>query len=670
MVNYESKEEKNMKLKKKMIIAIFFLLIMFLFSNNYSFAGTQRWNALDYDVTLNSDGSMDVIETWDTYISQTNTLFKDFEINTYDNYKITDVKISSVENGVERDLTQIYEEQYHVDSGCYYALQINSDVFEIAWNVGLDNSSANRVYKMYYTVENAVTVYNDCTELYWQFLSDENTMYGENITGRVKLPKAVSDIDSLRVWGHGSLSAEIRKKDNKTVEFSQQDLYSNEMFEIRIVTDENIYPNVTKILNKNMLENILIEEQEWADEANKQREDARNVTKIFAIIIISIIIVNLFVIFMCLKKCSKYKKIRKELKAKYENSYDEYNNYDIEYFRDIPYENTATPGKAMYLYLFKSNSVNMSSSISQVFSATILNLVLKGILYFEMENNNEVRIYISAGATSKLDTLGRDEKIVYELVSKAIWGKGYTTTKDFSRFASQEYDLVYTKLNRIDDVVAEELEDEYKISREIKDALKKWSRKQLIYVIIAIFSFMVINILPGLMIGMIMLAVSSRKNAICVSILTDTGKEEAKMWKGLKRYMEEYSLLNEKQAPDIVLWEKYLVYATAFGISEKVIKQLKLVHPEMFERYDDYDNNYAYWHMISSPRFNDNFFNNFSRDLGKVYSRAASAYSAAHSSDSSGSGGGGGFSSGGGRRRRRWKLWRSIKLIYISKYYV
>ncbi len=39
--------------------------------------------------------------------------------------------------------------------------------------------------------------------------------------------------------------------------------------------------------------------------------------------------------------------------------------------------------------------------------------------------------------------------------------------------------------------------------------------------------------------------------------------------------MEEFSLLKEKEIPHLVLWEKFLVYATAFGIADKVIKQLK-----------------------------------------------------------------------------------------------
>ena len=126
--------------------------------------------------------------------------------------------------------------------------------------------------------------------------------------------------------------------------------------------------------------------------------------------------------------------------------------------------------------------------------------------------------------------------------------------------------------------------------------------------------------------------------------------------------MEEYSMLDDKLIPDIILWEKYLVYATAFGISKKVIQQLKVVHPEMF--YEENGNNlnqYAYWHMMNHATFGDDYFNDFSRSLEKVYNNARSAYDIAHSSSSSGSGGGGGFSGGGGGRRWRRKLWRTLE---------
>ena len=137
-----------MKLYKRILIIFAFVIFFILFLNISVFAGTQKFNSLDYDITLNKDGSMDVVETWTVYVKDTNTLFKDFDIGN-NNYKITNVKITQIEGNTEHSLKQIFVEQYHVDPNSYYGLKINNETFEIAWNVGLDDNSDNRIYKMY-----------------------------------------------------------------------------------------------------------------------------------------------------------------------------------------------------------------------------------------------------------------------------------------------------------------------------------------------------------------------------------------------------------------------------------------------------------------------------------------------------------------------------------------
>ena len=645
-----------MNLKKKIVIAFAFIIAIILFLNTSSYAGTQNWNALDYDVTVNEDGSMDVIETWDVSVSQTNTLFKSFDIGG-DNYRINNVKVTEVKNGIERPLKDIKMQQYHVDPGCYYGLMIDNSTFEIAWHVGLDNSSGDRVYKMYYTVENAVKIYNDCTELYWQFLSDENGMYGENVTGTIRLPDGVSDIEKLRVWAHGDYTGNIMKDSINTVSFTLDTIKSNRMLEVRIVTEENIYKLCKNQYNSYYLEEILEEEQKWADKANYDREKAKNALGIMYVVIAIMGIVNILVLIMCLSKSKKYKAARADLKMEYSGL-----KYDYEYFRDIPDEKNATPAKAVYLYNFKNNSSSVQSKISKVFSATMLNLALKGLIAFETEGEKDVRISRTSNANE--ENLSEDEKIVYDILKDALIHKDSITSKEFSKYASREYEKVYTKLNKIEDAVKHVIQAQGKISEEKTKIVKQWSSKFAGFFILAILSFFVIMFLPALFIGMLILATTCRKNAICISILTDAGKEEAAMWKGLKKYMEDYSMLSDKLVPDLVLWEKYLVYATAFGISKKVIEQLKVVHPEMFVENDNTGfRNYAYWNMMTNSSFGSNSFDDFSRSLERVYSNAQSAYNVAHSSSSSGSGGGGGFSSGGGGRRRRWKLRRALKLL-------
>ena len=650
-----------MKLNKKILIIFLFIVASILFLRQPVYAGYQEWDALDYDVTINEDGSMNVVETWDVYISETNTLFKDFDLG-YDNYKIKDVKITEVEGGIEKPLRQIFVEQYHVDSNCYYGLMIDSQTFEIAWNVGLDSSSDNRIYKMYYTVENAVKIYDDCTELYWQFLSKENGMSGNNITGTIRLPSSVSDIEKLRVWGHGDYTAEIRKDSQDQVSFSQTSLKSNTMLEVRVVTEENIYPASANIYKIDKLNEILSEEQVWADEANREREEAKKMVAVMKVIAIAVVGVNILVFLFFLSKNRKYKAEGEELKAQYS-----YEKSDLKYFRDIPDEDNATPARAAYMYHFKNNSSIISDKISKIFAATILDLSLKGKIAFEMVDEKEVRICRAYNENSSME-LSEDEEIVYSLIKDAMLGADSITTKEFSKYASREYETVYANLNRLDNVAKEYEIAAGKISEERMQISKKWGSKFGLYLILGMLSFVTTFFLPALIVGLFMLSNTCRKNSLYVSILTENGNEEVARWKGLKNYMNDYSMLSDKLVPDIVLWEKYLVYATTFGISKKVIEQLKVVHPEMFveTNYNTTSGpyrNYTYWDMMTTSRFGETSFDDFSKSLEKVYRNAQSAYSAAHSSSSSGSGGGGGFSGGGGGRRWRWKLRRTLKLI-------
>lgn len=63
--------------------------------------------------------------------------------------------------------------------------------------------------------------------------------------------------------------------------------------------------------------------------------------------------------------------------------------------------------------------------------------------------------------------------------------------------------------------------------------------------------------------------------------LTRAGQPLAGQVLGLRRYPEHFSDFTDRGVPDLALWDKYLVYAAAFGISAKVITQLAIVYPEV-----------------------------------------------------------------------------------------
>ena len=97
-------------------------------------------------------------------------------------------------------------------------------------------------------------------------------------------------------------------------------------------------------------------------------------------------------------------------------------------------------------------------------------------------------------------------------------------------------------------------------------------------------------------------------------------------------------MLDRREVPELVIWEKYLVYATVFGIADKVIKQLKIVYPNFEEITSSNLSTYTYMNLMVNTNFNRSFTNSINTSMSSVYS--------------SGSGSGGGFSGGGGFGRR------------------
>ena len=154
---------------------------------------------------------------------------------------------------------------------------------------------------------------------------------------------------------------------------------------------------------------------------------------------------------------------------------------------------------------------------------------------------------------------------------------------------------------------------------------------------------------------------SKQKNKI--TVLTESGEDEKEKWKDLKNFMSEYSLISEKGMNDLVIWEKYLIFATAFGLSDKVIKEFKAKYKRVIieEKWNESDIKEKYPLLYFSYGFGYNyintnsFFNSISTlnsNVSRAYITSATEIASHRRITSSGSGLGGGFSGGGGGRRR------------------
>ena len=122
-----------------------------------------------------------------------------------------------------------------------------------------------------------------------------------------------------------------------------------------------------------------------------------------------------------------------------------------------------------------------------------------------------------------------------------------------------------------------------------------------------------------------------KKKSYKYVLLTQHGENEYAKWRGLYNFLNSDTLISERSYVELPMWEKYLVYAAAFGISEKVIKAIGIRCPEASQ----------------STVLNSTYCRS-----GRIHHHGRSIHRAVRSGSSTArsGGGGGGFGYGGGGR--------------------
>ena len=603
-------------------IILIFLILIIIPKNANAASDDLYLNNLNFDVKINSNGSMNVIETWNIRIYDTNTLFKTFIIDSSKYSSIDNVKVTEITNNKNKSFEQIDKYMYHVTKDCFQALRNPEGRFEIAWGVGLENKSSTRQYKIEYTVNDAITKYNDYAELYWQFVGNNFNISAKSVTGTIILPANADGKEQIKVWGHTKdLNGTIYATDINKIEFDLNNYRGNRYIEIRSLFPTSMITQTKRVYSTNILETAVAEETKWAEDANRQR-NLEKLTTYLIIGAIYFVLIILFIVFV--RKIKKYWTVLKDLN-KFEPT------QKLEYYRDLPDEK-ATPGEAAFL--LKDLYITFRYDIGKIFAATMLDLTLKGFIELEVNKELKEKDSITIRILDKNDEdLKKDEKEVLTFLKKASENDEFLTMKKIEKYIKESPVKVDRLENNIHQAVKNNLDTIKYFSKEEYKRYCSYSTIFVLYIIGMIFT----AICPPTAIVAAINAILCYKIMKRINILTVAGLDQKEMWKGLKKYMEEFSLLKEREIPELVIWEKYLVYATAFGIADKVLKQLKIVYPNI-DKMDNF-NTSTYMYFMYHSNFNTNF-------VSAINTSVSSAYS-------SGSGSGGGFSGGGGFGGRR-----------------
>ncbi len=527
-------------------------------------------------------------------------------------------------------------------------------------------------FEVTYEMSNASLKYGDCSELYLSMYSEKTIKKLNSFHGEILVPNDIMPQEGnylVHTYGTNSNVFKYTEDNNLhpgyhtfafslskyQLKFSPYNQYIEFVLvssgeDKHIFTENAIHNDYT---DENVLKDILKE---------MKRYDRRPL--IFFVIKLALFIGAIYVSYdIYLKAKGNDEKVRTT------NTFYK-PEFDFEYFREIPSD--LDPVFASHLVFCKDKE---QKEIEDEYGAIILSLVRKKYIRIEKiiptkdwsEKNTKIVILYDPTtpvAIAKMDTLiasevddheplFKSEKYFFNLIARYAVLNEVTMSKLQEKISS-DYVNTETFLQNIKSIPRDIGPGRFFQSSyytRVRDNEKKEALKKGVWGILLmtignfLLHFTRIDYAFGslFMIGATLIWSWRylRKQCDNYLLLTQMGEDEYAKWHGLYKFLNNETLLNEAPIESLGLWEKYLIYATAFGIPEKVIKVLKVKVPEVNLNNSPVLGNYYY----RSPGFRT-----YSRSYhSSVRSASAHYHSSSYGGYGSYSYGGHGGYGGGGR---------------------
>lgn len=511
------------------------------------------------------------------------------------------------------------------------------------------------VYEIQYEMHNASLRYNDASELYVSLFAGEDTLHLNSVKGEVlipldKMPKQGNyeaytygtNADSFPYQestsahpGYHSFTFNLNKEDLKFKKY-------NQFIEFALIAhgeDKHKFTQFASIndyYDADVLEDINKAQIDYKNLSSTYYQGKKNILMLSIGSSLAVFGVS-FGLYRSKKKRYPFYKP----------------SQDIEFFRDIPSELDAN--FARRLVFSKSNN---QKDTGDGYSAALLSLAYKD--YLELVrinpakdwNGKNTKIVLKEALVANRKPLTEIERNYLQLINRHAVANEISLDS-LQNKVSNDYQYtdsflknVTTSLNRYG------LENGY---YQIADYKKPRNSIRALAGVLAFMglaimlignisiygsrldlafgSFFIIG--GAFILCALLLTIASRKFVL----LTQFGEDEYEKWYGLYHFLNSETLMKEREVLDLVIWEQYLIYATAFGISEKVVKALKIRVPEETLQ------NSA---ILYNPMFRSRaFYYTNSRSFHSA-TRTASYTSRAGSHSGVGGGGRGGGGGGGG----------------------
>lgn len=516
------------------------------------------------------------------------------------------------------------------------------------------------VFEIEYEMYNAALKYNDCSDLYLALYSGTTIKHLESFEAEILFPNdKMPSKGNYEVFTYGTNSHTFPVKESADrnpgyytfyFELDEDDLQFkpyNQYIEFDLVAYDEDKHIFTQNAPNNLYTTDDVLDEIWEEQEAYANEPAKAATrKVIALIILALATAG--IIYYALK-------IDKFIKNKHYFC----DPVEIQYFREIPGD--LDPNFASALVHCKHKAPKDDAG---VYSAILLSLARKGYIGLE-EVYDDVLIHIkkrkatppayptaeaneayraAMEAEPELEPLTPTEELYFNLLLSHAGNGDISMSTLQWRVAGDTYGSQSFVKGLASSVTDIGIRQNYFQKLDYKQPQKEIRRTSTLIMVLGIIFLTAVNIISHFTrmdlafgayfifgIGCIIASVLLRKQAGKYVLLTSYGEEEYAKWRGLYNFLNSETLMNERSYVEVGLWEQYLIYASAFGIAEKVSDAIGLRCPELA--------------VESSPVLRNGSYRHSS-----FHSHSRSFHSSVRSSGSFGGGGGGGFGYGGGGR--------------------
>ena len=527
---------------KKNIIKAIILFVMFAIGIFIipTIVNANSINQVKKLIKINNNGDAEVVEIWETDITSGTEIYVPYGHlvdSKFENLSVSDdrgITYETIKNWNPKDSFDNKKDKCGINK--------TDEGIELCWGI---SEYGKRTYRISYNITNFVVQSKDYQYTYFCLFPK---MSGISINSVQIQIKGIKDYtyDDIQFWGYGN-NGTREIKDGIIVFDSQGSLRSSDYMTVLIKYEENDY-ETTSIDNRKFeeIKNIAMKGTNYSYNSynNKGKGIIYAYLASFAIPVIVFLLLTIKSIKRWLTK-TIYKR-EKPIGLRL----TDINN--IPYYRDIPSNGNII--RAFYI----AKVYNIINDRSSLFGALLLKWLKEGLIEIREKkpgsDSYEVKFLNSINTIQ--DT---NEIIVWKLfidaarfnqtkrksTNETFEAASILETKEFEKYCKKNYNKVLNAFKQIENNINSELYNSGLI-REESNTYKRLFRK--IYV--------------------------SR------SVYTEELQQEARNIMGLKKFLLNYSLINQRENMEVELWDMYLVFAEVLEIADKVEKQFEKVYPD------------------------------------------------------------------------------------------